>query len=69
MQTGHFLRKMPIFPVNSRFPDLRIAAMPRLLTKIAMAVCGWLPVYSDRIVRELHPIPFYLLQRKKHCSQ
>lgn len=48
-----------LFSTGSRFPDLRIGAGPRLLTDIAMTSCGWLPVYSDRIVRDFHPIPFY----------
>lgn len=44
----------------SRLPGLRIgtrrAFSPGLVGQ-AMASCGGLPAYSDRIARELHPIP------------
>lgn len=44
----------------SRLPGLRIgirrAFSPSLVGQ-AMASCGRLPAYSDRIARELHPIP------------
>lgn len=44
----------------SRLPGLRIGARrafsPGLVGR-TMAPCGGLPAYSDRIARELHPIP------------
>ena len=46
----------------SRLPGLRIGARrafsPGLVGQ-AMASCGGLPAYSDRIARDLHPISFY----------
>ena len=45
------------FCTDSRFPDLRLSAGPRLLVS-HNGVYGWLPAYSDRIVRDLHLIPF-----------
>lgn len=44
----------------SRLPGLRIGARrafsPGVIGR-TMASCGRLPAYSDRIARELHPIP------------
>lgn len=44
----------------SRLPGLRIGArraFSPVLVGRTMAPCGGLPAYSDRIARELHPIP------------
>ena len=47
----------------SRLPGLRIgtrrAFSPGPFSGRTMASCGGLPVYSDRIARDLHPISFY----------
>lgn len=34
-----------------------------------MAFCGLLSEYSDRIVRELHPIPYYPAPRKEASTE
>ena len=50
-------RYQPFIP--SRSPDLRVAALLRLLTNV-MAVAASLAEHSDRIVWDSHPIPYSL---------
>mgnify|MGYP000187600271 CR=1 FL=1 len=53
-------KKDSVFPTNSasRFPGLRLVTCCAFShVKHAMAICSTLPAYSDRIARELHPIP------------
>lgn len=45
--------------LSSRFPGLQINAPPRLLTQSCNDISAeLLPVYSDRIAWDFHPIPF-----------
>lgn len=62
LRTGHFLRKIPIQFQTKQVSWLADRCAPRLLTTHWLRSngnCGLLPAYSDRIARDLHPIPFY----------
>ena len=51
----------------SRFPDFGMRpCAPSHLS--AMALCAGPVRYSDRIVRDSHPFPYYLFLREEHSS-
>ena len=74
-QTEFFLRKIPVCLLIKQVSWLTARRALHLLTAHCLhgnGICSLLPVYSDRIAREFHPIPFYpnrswALDRLFHC--
>ena len=60
LQTGFFLRKIPVCLLIKQVSWLTARRALHLLTAHCLhgnGIRNLLPVYSDRIARELHPIP------------
>jgi len=58
-QTSYFLRKILVIPPEQVSWLMDLPEM-RLLAFWAMASCISVPIYSDRIARDSHPVPYSL---------